>query len=183
MKTTPAIAGLIIATIICSPASHTVARGDDFQTVVKMIEQFYHVKHQSIPFLARAGMKATKTAARIKGGEYRRLAEAGSVRVAFFEEQDFDSHGQMASFKTSMKSALEQDWSALVQTLAPKDEEQTYIYLRDAGQKFHVLVITIDRREATVVQATIAPGVLAMLLKDPNEMGKALTRDATTSDP
>ena len=183
MKTTPAIVGLIIATIICSPTSHTVARGDDFQTVVKMIEQFYHVKHQSIPFLARAGMKATKTAARIKGGEYRRLAEAGSVRIAFFEEQDFDSHGQMASFKTSMKSALEQDWSALVQTLAPKDEEQTYIYLRDAGQKFHVLVITIDRREATVVQATIAPGVLAMLLKDPNEMGKALTRDATTSVP
>ena len=82
-----------------------------------------------------------------------------------------------------MKSALEQDWSALVQTLAPKDEGQTYIYLRDAGQKFHVLVITIDRREATVVQATIAPGVLAMLLKDPNEMGKALTQDATTSDP
>jgi len=183
MKTTPAIVGLIIATIICSPASRALARGDGFQTVVKMIEQFYHVKHQSIPFLARAGMKATKTAARIKGGEYRRLAEAGSVRVAFFEEQDFDSHGQMASFKTSMKSALEQDWSALVQTLAPKDEEQTYIYLRDAGQKFHVLVITIDRREATVVQATIAPGVLAMLLKDPNEMGKALTQDATTSDP
>jgi len=70
-----------------------------------------------------------------------------------------------------------------VQTLAPKDEEQTYIYLRDAGQKFHVLVITIDRREATVIQATIAPAVLAMLLKDPNEMGKALTQDATTSDP
>ena len=148
-----------------------------------MIEQFYHVKHQSIPFLARAGMKAAKTAAQIRGGDYRRLAEAGSVRVAFFEDQEFNSRGQMAGFKASMKTALEQDWSALVQTLAPKDEEQNYIYLRAAGEKFHVLIVAIDRREATVVQATIAPGVLAKLLKDPNEMGKTLTQDATTSDP
>src|SRR5256886_6100045 len=50
-----------------------------------------------IPLLARAGMKAAKTAARIRGGEYKRLAEAGSARVAFFEEQNFDSHGQIAS--------------------------------------------------------------------------------------
>ena len=183
MKTKLAIAGLIFATIVCSPASRTRARGDDFETVVKMIEQFYHVKHQSIPFLARAGMKAAKTAAQIRGGDYRRLAEAGSVRVAFFEDQEFNSRGQMAGFKAAMKTTLEQDWSALVQTLAPKDEEQNYIYLRAAGQKFHVLIVTIDRREATVVQATIAPDVLAKLLKDPNEMGKTLTQDATTSDP
>ena len=183
MKKTPAIAGLIIATIICSLTSRTLARGDDFQTVVKMIEQFYHVKHQSIPFLARAGMKAATTAARISGGQRKRIAEAGSVKIAFFEDQDFSSRGRIGAFKSSMNGALVTSWSPLVQTLSPKDEEQTYIYLRDAGQKFHVLVITIDRREATVVQATIAPGVLAMLLKDPNEMGKALTQDATTSDP
>jgi len=183
MKTRIAISGLIVAVFVCAPVSHPFARGDDFETVVKMIEQFYHVKHQSIPFLARAGMKAAKTAARIRGGDYRRLAEAGSVRVAFFEDQEFNSRGRMAGFKAAMKTTLEQDWSALVQTLAPKDEEQNYIYLRAAGQKFHVLIVTIDRREATVVQATIAPDVLAKLLKDPNEMGKTLTQDATTSDP
>lgn len=183
MKTKLIIAGLIFATIVCSPASRTSARGDDFETVVKMIEQFYHVKHESIPFLARAGMKAAKTAARIRGGDYRRLAEAGSVRVAFFEDQEFNSRGQMSGFRASMRSALEQDWSALVQTTAPKDEEQTYIYLRAAGEKFHVMIVTIDRHEGTVVQATIAPNVLEMLLKDPNETGKALTQDATTNDP
>jgi len=44
--------------------------------------------------------------------------------------------------------------------------------------KFLVLVVTIERREATVVEATVAPDVLAMLMKDPNEMGKTLTDDA-----
>src|SRR6267378_1955620 len=75
---------------------NVLARGDGFNDAVKTIEQFYHVKHQSIPLLARAGMKAVRTAAKIKGGEYKRLAEAGRVRLAFFEDQTFDSRGQIA---------------------------------------------------------------------------------------
>jgi hypothetical protein len=82
-----------------------------------------------------------------------------------------------------MQTALAAEWSALVQTLAPKDEEQTYVYVRDAGKNFHVLIITIEKNEATVVQATVAPQILADLLKTPDEMGKALTDEATTSDP
>jgi hypothetical protein len=182
MKTKIKIAGLVMALVIIAGPFRVRASGDGFNDVVKMIEQFYHVKHQSIPLLARAGMKAVSTAARIKGGDYKRLAEAGSVRVAFFEDQNFDSRGQIATFKTSMRTTLEGDWSPLVQTLAPKNEEQTYLFIRDAGAKFHVLVVTIERREATVVQATVSPEVLAQLMKDPNEMGKTLTEDATIND-
>lgn len=181
MKTKLTITGLIGVMIVFAPGA-SLAHGDGFNDVVKVIEQFYHVKHQSIPLLARAAMKAVRTGARIKGGDYKKIAEAGSVRVAFFEDQNFDSRGQIATFKASMQTTLEREWSALVQTLAPKDEEQTYIYIREAGNKFHVLVVTIERHEATVVQATVAPEVLAQLMKDPNEMGKALTEDATIKD-
>ena len=176
------LTGLMIALSLTAPF---VARADrdGFNDAVKLIEQFYHVKHQNIPLLARASMKAVKTAAKIRGGEYKKLAEAGSLRVAFFEEQTFDSRGQIASFKTAMQRALASDWSALVQTLAPRNEEQTYVYIRDAGKNFHVLVITIEKKEATVIQATVAPEILAQLLKDPNEMGKQLTDEATISDP
>ena len=173
---------LAIALALSVPIGARADR-DGFNDAVKLIEQFYHVKHQNIPLLARAGIKAVKTAAKIRGGEYKKLAEAGSVRVAFFEEQTFDSRGQIASFKTAMQNVLTNEWSALVQTLAPKTEEQTYVYLRDAGKNFHVLVITIDRKDATVLQATIAPHILAELLKNPDEMGKALTDEATVSDP
>ena len=172
---------LLIATL----AAPLVVRADrdGFNDAVKTIEQFYHVKHQNIPLMARAGMKAVKTAAKIRGGEYKKLAEAGSVRVAFFEEQTFDSRGNIAGFKSAMQNTLAGDWSALVQTLEPKHEEQTYVYVREAGKNFHVLVITIERREATVVQATLAPQILAELLKNPEEMGKTLTDEATLSDP
>ncbi len=175
---------LLIATVLAVMLPTGVrAERDGFNDAVKLIEQFYHVKHKNIPLLARAGMKAVKTAAKIRGGEYKKLAEAGSVRIAFFEEQTFNSRGDMASFKSAMQKALSEPWSPLVQTLAPKTEEQTYVYLRDAAKNFHVLVVTIDRREATVIQATVAPQILADLMKNPEAMGKALTDEATVSDP
>lgn len=159
------------------------AEGDGFNDAVKLIEQFYHVKHQSVPFLARAGMKAAKTAAQIRGGEYKKLAEAGSARVVFFEEQTFDSHGQIASFRSELQKTLSANWSPFVQTLYPRTEEQDYIYLRDAGKNFYVLIITIEKHEATVLQVTVAPHILAQLLNDPEGMGKKLYDEATTVDP
>src|SRR6266478_8114008 len=124
MKTKLTIAGLMTALLLSAGPAGSRAHGDGFNDAVKIIEQFYHVKHQSIPLLARAGMKAVRTAARVKGGDYKRLAEAGSIRVVFFEDQNFDSRGQIASFKTALQSSLIAEWSPLVQTLAPKDEEQ-----------------------------------------------------------
>lgn len=183
MKTKLTLALLFVATIVWAPAASTFARGDDFDAVVKTIEQFYRVKHESIPLLARAGIKATRTVARVRGGDYKRMADAGSVRLALFEDQEFNSRGQIASFKSAMQSTLKENWSQLIQTLSAKDEEQTYIYIRDAGAKFHVLIVTIERHEATVVQATVAPDVMAMLMKDPSESGKALVDEAAMSDP
>ena len=159
------------------------AKGDDFGAVVKLIEQFYHVKHQGIPFLARAGIKTTTTAARIAGGPKRQLAEAGSVKVAYFEDQDFKSKGSMTGFKASIGAALAENWSPLIQVASPKDDEQTYIYLRDAGDKFNVLVVSIEPREACVVQVSLSPQALAKLMHNPDEIGKTITVDATTDEP
>jgi hypothetical protein len=54
--------------------------------------------------------------------------------------------------------------------------------VRDAGKKFQVLVITIEERDATVVQATLSPKNLALLLKDPEGTGRAITEEATIID-
>ena len=156
------------------------AKGDDFNAVVKLIEQFYGVKHEGIPFLAKAGMKVATTAAKIKGGTARRIAEAGSIKVAIFEDQAFDR--EFTQFRASLNAAMNQTWTPLVQTLSATDEEQVYVFLRESGQKFHVLVITIDRRDATVVQATLSPKNLVLLLKDPEGTGKSITEEATIID-
>ena len=170
-----------IAVILLLFASTAVqAKDDDFKTVVKMIEQFYSVKHVGIPFLAKAGMKVATTAARIKGGQAKRIAEAGSIKLAVFENQEFN--GDLMKFRTSLNGALNTTWMPLLQTLSATDEEQTYIFLREAGQKFNVLVITIAQRDATVVQVNLSPKNLAQLMKDPEGTGKTITEEATIID-
>jgi hypothetical protein len=174
-----AIRTLVVAMLLTT-ANVVQAKGDDFNSVVRMIEQFYRVKHVGLPFLARAGMKMATTAARMKGGEAKRIAEAGSVKLAVFEDQAFN--GDFTKFRGSLNEALNLTWMPLVQTLSPKDAEQVYIFLKDAGDKFNVLVITIEQRDATVVQVTLSPKNLALLLKDPEGTGKAITQEATIND-
>src|SRR5215510_1383592 len=156
------------------------ASGDDFNSVVKMIERFYRVKHQGIPFLAKAGMKVASTAARIKGGDAKRIAEAGSIKLAVFEDQNFD--GDFTKFRASLNEALNDTWMPLIQTLSTKNAEQNYIYLKNAGEKYNVLVINIAERDATVVQVTVSSKNLALLLKDPEGTGKSITEEATIND-
>ena len=177
------LAKLFIAILLLAfttPATPVDAKGDDFKSVVKMIEEFYRVKHVGIPFLAKAGMKVATTAARIKGGQARRIAEAGSIKLAVFEDQDFN--GDLMKFRASLNEALTTSWTPLIQTVSVKNEEQTYIFLRSAGEKFNVLVITIAQRDATVVQVNVSPKNLALLLKDPEGTGKTITEEATIID-
>ncbi|HEX5883703.1 MAG TPA: hypothetical protein VFY67_04095 [Pyrinomonadaceae bacterium] len=166
--------------LVCLSTSVVHAKDDDFKSVVRMIEQFYSVKHQGIPFLAKAGMKVATTTARIKGGQAKRIAEAGSIKLAVFEDQEFD--GDFMKFRSSLNGALNATWTPLIQTLSAKSAEQTYIFLRSAGEKFNVLVITIADRDATVVQVTLSPKNLAALMRDPEGAGKAITEEATIID-
>jgi hypothetical protein len=123
-------------------------------------------------------MKTATTVARISGGRRRQLAEAGSVKVAYFEDQDFSASDSYTGFKSSMNAVLA-GWTPLIHVASIKDEEQSYIYIRDAGEKFNVMVVTIDRREAFVVQMNISPQNLAKLMHDPDEMGRTITSEAT----
>ena len=171
---------VVFALALVLAPSVVQAKGDDFKSVVKLIEQFYGVKHQGIPFLAKAGMKVATTAAKIKGGTAKRLAEAGSVKVAFFEDQTFD--GEFTRFRASLNTALTQTWTPLIQTLSATTEEQTYIFVREADDKYNVLVITIEQREATVVQVTLSQKNFLLLMKDPEGTGKSITQEATIID-
>ena len=171
---------ILVVVMVLTTANVVNGKGDDFNSVVKMIEQFYRVKHMGIPFLAKAGMKVGTTVARIKGGEARRIAEAGSIKLAVFEDQDFN--GDFAKFRASLNEALNATWMPLIQTLSAQDQEQVYIFLKDAGDKVNVLVITIEQRDATVVQVTLSPKNLALLLKDPEGTGKSITQEATIND-
>jgi hypothetical protein len=158
------------------------ASKDDFGAVVKVVEEFFGVKHKGLPFLAKAGIKTATTVARLAGGSKKRLAEAGSVKLAFFEDQEFSAKGGVANFRATLKATLAGRWLPFVQVLSLNDAAQTYVFLRDDGPKYKVLVVTIEEHDATVVQVDLAPQTLAMLMQNPNEMGNAITDEATNID-
>ncbi len=174
------IHGLTIL-VLLMPAT-SAAKGDDFKMVVKTIEQFYNVKHRSLPFLAKAGLKTATAAARIAGGTPKRVAEAGSVKVAFFEEQEFIPRGKVSDFRQSLTALLSNEWTPFIQTVSAKGEEQNFVFLRAVGEKWNVLVVTIGKHEGVVVQVNVSQQTLAQLLKDPDELGKTITDDATIVD-
>jgi hypothetical protein len=185
MKKPIAVAVLLLALACITPLCRSLstlalAEGNDFNAAVKVVERFYGVKHKSVPFLARAGIKTATTVARIAGGEKRQIAEAGSVQVVYFEDQDFSAKRSTANFKFSMNAALG-SWSPLLQ-VADKDLQQTHVYVRENNENFNILVISLDQREGCVVQVTVSPRTLALLLKDPDDMGRAITAEATTDD-
>ena len=180
MKTIRIQALAVLSLALVLPVVLVQAKGDDFNSVVKLIERFYGVKHQGIPFLAKAGMKIGTTAARIKGGQARRIAEAGSIKLAVFEDQAFA--GEFMRFRSTLNTAMNETWTPLIQTLSADDEEQVYIFVRESGEKFNVLIITIEPREGTVVQVTLSPKNFALLLKDPEGTGKSITQEATIID-
>ena len=176
--TTIRLSVVLLAASLCTMPAF--AKGDDFNSVVKLIEQFYNVKHQGLPFLAKAAMKAVGVGSKIKGGEARRFAEAGSIKLAMFEEQEFS--GDFMKFRQVLNDAMNQTWVPLVQTISATEGEQNYIFVRDKGDKFTVLIVSIGQQEGTVVQANVSPKNLALLLKNPEEGAKAIQQEASIID-
>jgi len=176
MKNSVTVKVATVLMLVSISVSVSQAVTDDFNSVVKMIEQYYNVKHEGLSFLEKTALKAVGVGAKVRGGQYRKYAEAGSIKLAMFEDQEFN--GDFVKFRTSLNDALKDTWSPVVQTMSGKDE-QNYIFVRDKGDKFVVLVISIEHREGTVVQATVAPKALALLMKDPEEGVKALREEAT----
>jgi hypothetical protein len=176
------LASITLLTLVSLAPASAAAKADDFGAVVKVVEQFYGVKHKGLPFLAKAGIKTATGVARLSGGKRKRFAEAGSAKVAFFEGQQFNAKGSVTDFRANLKATLAGRWLPFVQVLSLNDGSQTYVFLRDAGTKYAVLVVTVEQHDAAVVQVNVAPQTLAELMQNPNDMGKAITDEATSTN-
>lgn len=158
-------------------------KDDGYDGVVKLVETHYKVKRKSVPLPAKAAIKGGRAIARIASSSIPELAEAESVRLAVFEDQDFSRPTVSVPFMTALRATLSTEWSPLVQLLSPDDNEQTYIYMREAGEKFKLLVINIGQRNATVLELKLSPETLIKLIQDPDVMGKTLADEAGNTVP
>jgi hypothetical protein len=177
------ISRLAIIILALSTATAGVTKDEGFDGIVRLVETHYKVKRKSVPLLARAAIKGGRAVARIASSSIPELAEAGTVRLAVFEDQDFSRPAASVPFMRALRTRLSTEWSPLVQLFSPDDNEQTYIYIREAGEKFKLLVINIGQRNATVLELKLSPETLIKLIQDPNVMGKSLADEAGRTVP
>ncbi|HEV2762857.1 MAG TPA: hypothetical protein VGV38_07680 [Pyrinomonadaceae bacterium] len=164
---------LCAALAVASAPARAKDKRADFGDVVKLIEKHYGVRSRGIPLVARAGIGVAR--------KLTRFGEVGSFKVAFFEDQSFRQPAGAASLRARLSAAVEPEWSPLVHVSSNGSSEQNFVYARDTGKYFKILVVTIQERDAVVVQADISPQKLMLLLQDPDSAARNVTDEATGS--
>lgn len=156
---------LVVLALVCALAQTTaLASGDDFKMIVKTIESRYKAKRKSIPFLGLANfmVKIVKPAG------------VKDFKLAIFEDQDFSPGPQDFEFESDVRRSLSKKWQPTVRSTSLLQGLRTYIYSQPAGKDFKLLSVTIERRQAIVVEAKVDPQTLAKFLEKPEIMGISL---------
>ena len=153
------LAALALAALFCAPAS---AKGDDFKSVVRSVRDACGGKKVRMPFLGLANFAA----------KFVRPAGVKSFKLAVFEDLKMD--GDVTGLGAAVGRSLGPEWRALVRVRADRGAEQTYVYVREAGNDLKLMVVILDGEQATVVQAKVSPEALARFARDPKLLGVSL---------
>ena len=181
---------LFLVASVLLPASWTsvsanprvVAKPPEFNDIVKLVERHFGVKHRGFSFAERAAIKVGRKVAGFAVSDARRYLELGSIKFVIFEGQDFSRPATNSSFSAMMNAALAPDWHPLVEMRSDRDADQTYVFLRDEGKRFKILVVNFSGSDGVVVQANLRMDKLSELLRQPEEAVRSISDEARTEN-
>ena len=164
------IPAMMIALLI--PAINTqaqskafVAKGRGFNDLVNHLEKNYQAKRTKVPMLGLAKFAIWMV----------RPAGVKGFKLAVYEDQDFASRADTASFAQAMRQAYKTDWSPLVQINSKRDgNSRTFIYVKQTKKDVQFAVATLEDREALVLEVKFNPDAAARFLENPKIMGISL---------
>ena len=153
---------IIISSFLIIPVS---AKPNEFKTVVKQIKKQYNAKQMRIPMVfGLVGLGArifTKGA--IKG-----------LKIAVFEDQDFSKPLKDNSMESVFANTFDSNWTPNIRSYSKKSGERTYLYSKEAGKDFQLLITSIEERQAVVVTVKVNPEQMQKLIEKYNEDGSVL---------
>jgi VWFA-related protein len=151
--------------LLLAPAFTAQAKGKGFKDVVKHIETNYRAKKTRIPMLGLANF-AVKLI---------RPAGVKGFKLAVFEDQDFSARPGAAPFDVVMRESYNQDWQPLVRINSKRDgHSRTFIYVKPSGKDVQFALVTMEDREAVVLEVKFNPDAAARFLENPKIMGISL---------
>ena len=164
MKSLPILALCLLGTASAQAADR------EFTDVVRVISDEFHTRPMSIPMF---GLVNIVTAV---------VHPAGTrhIDLAIFEHlSSHDREGRNMS--ESILNAVGRSWKPFVQVHSRRNghEETVFVYMRQQGNEWKLLVTAIERDEATVVQLLLNPDALARWMASPERCARHWNGDIT----
>lgn len=162
---------LSIAVVLLTLAPSASLAGDEsFSSVVKHIKSNYHAKQQGFfgaMMLARFAVKVIKPAG------------VKNFKLVFLRDLDYSEapspkSGQFHSF---IQSKIDPIWTPLVQYSSIREKQWTYVYITRENEDVKLLVVTLQQKDAVVLQTKFSPAKLVEFMNNPQIMGISLNND------
>ncbi len=152
---------LTFAITFAAPTAN--AKGGEYKAVVKHLKTKYQAKKVKIPFIWLARFAVSVV----------RPAGVKSFSVTIFEDLKFSRETLDEEMQTAMRNSFGADWSPILR-IRSRNGEQVYMYMREAGDSVKLAVVTIDKKQAAVIRATLNPDKLAEFINNPKIFGISL---------
>jgi len=154
-----------IATIVAASLIFALApaqlRADDFGKIVHQIETNYHVHRKYRFVMGFAGMlvKCTSHFTGVRG-----------FKAALFEDRHMFGPNPDSNLDEVIQAVGDHGWQPLVKSYSRHSDEHAYIYARPEGKDLKLLIVSVERAEAVMIQVKINPDQLARFM-DKYEVG------------
>ncbi|HEX5733637.1 MAG TPA: hypothetical protein VF131_12450 [Blastocatellia bacterium] len=155
---------IILAGFVGQPA---FADDNSFSSVVKHIESQYNGKRQ--------GTYGGVTFARFL---VKMIKPAGvkNFKVVIFKTVEYPdgSPSRGLNFHAGVRNRINKEWTPLVQYSSPAERQWTYVYAHYLTKDVKILVVTLQKEQAFVVQTKFSPEKLIEFMNNPKIMGISL---------
>lgn len=139
---------ILFLTLIATTSAAAADR--EFEAAVRHVESNFEGNRVWIPFLGVANFVCS--IARPAGVKHFRLAVFENLRTLSDDLPDFSGFGP--------------DWRPLVRVRNRRNGESTAIYAKEEGNWTKVVLLTTERRDATVISMTMRPSQLIAFVEN-----------------
>ncbi len=166
------IARSFVIIIILSFITATVsAKPDPYKMMINHLKKRYNAKQMRLPPI----MGLVSFGARL----YTKGAVKG-LKVAIFKEQNFSETIKDAGFESVFKS-FDTSWSPMIRFYSRKQMQRTYLYAKEIGKDYQVMITALQPDNAVVLTVKLNPVQLAKFIEKHNN-GQSILSDFGLDD-
>jgi hypothetical protein len=146
-----ALAGLALALVLAGPAPEALAGDNGWDRATKVLKKTYRAKRQNRFALWAAGFAV----------KFMQPDGVKGVKIALFRDADVSRDPDGRLLEDAISGKMGSEWSRIVQ-VASRGGERVHVFARwMKNEEVELVVVAVDKGEATVVRAEIQPARLA----------------------